>query len=222
MPIRSLSFVGCFALAFCGAMAIAWSQIDVEGHVLVRDVLESFLQSRWIYALPAPIFFTLGGTLVFNWFSEFEDSAAIAANFAVSSLVLIPIALVASDFGRQSHLSEQSAIAVLLLLFGTLASSAAGRVFYQMALTATQNDNGYVSMFFLLTPALTALISLPLSHWIKELRFIAGPGLFFGMALVTGALLLLTSASRQGAVSNRSTPVARRADGMTARGLPRT
>ena len=114
----------------------------------------------------------------------------------------------ASDFGGQSHLSEQSAVAVLLLLFGTLASSAAGRVFYQLALTATHNDNGYVSMFFLLTPALTALICFPLSHWIKELRFISGPGFFFGMALVTAALLLLTSVSRRGAVSNSSARVA--------------
>jgi drug/metabolite transporter (DMT)-like permease len=206
MPISSLMFAGCFALAFSGAMAIAWSQIDVERNALARDVIESFLHSRWIYALPAPIFFTLGGTLVFKWFSDFEEPAAIAANFAVSSLVLIPVALVASDFGRESHLSEQSAVAVLLLLFGTLASAAAGRVFYQLALTATQNDNGYVSMFFLLTPALTALIAFPLSHWIKELRFISSPGFYFGMALVTGALLLLTSASRQGAVPNRSAP----------------
>jgi drug/metabolite transporter (DMT)-like permease len=208
MPIPPLIFAGYFAVAFCGAMAIAWSQMDVAGHVLALNVIESFLHSRWIYALPAPMFFTLGGTLVFKWFSEFDEPAAIAANFMVSSLVLIPVALVASDFGRQSHLSEQSAVAVLLLLFGTLASSAAGRVFYQLALTATHNDNGYVSMFFLLSPALTALVSFPLSHWIKELRFNSGPGFFFGTALVTAALLLLVSVSRQGAVSNSSVRVA--------------
>jgi hypothetical protein len=75
------------------------------------------------------IFFTLGGTLVFKWFSSFEEPAAIAANFTVSSLVLIPVAFLAADFGRQSHLGEQSAVAILLLLFGMLASSAAGRVF---------------------------------------------------------------------------------------------
>jgi hypothetical protein len=76
----------------------------------------------------------------------------------VSSLILIPVAVATSNFSTQ--LSEQSALPILLLLFGTLASSAAGRVFYQTALTATQNDNGYVTMFFLLTPVLTPLISV--------------------------------------------------------------
>jgi drug/metabolite transporter (DMT)-like permease len=116
MPVPPFMFAGCLAVAFCGAMAIAWSQMDFGRNALARDVIESFLHSRWIYALPAPIFFTLGGTLVFKWFSEFEEPAAIAANFMVSSLVLIPIALVASDFGRQSHLGEQSAVAATSLL----------------------------------------------------------------------------------------------------------
>jgi drug/metabolite transporter (DMT)-like permease len=208
MPVPPLTFAFCFGVAFLGATAIAWSQMDIEGHVLARDVIESFLHSRWIYALPAPIFFTLGGTLVFKWFSNFEEAAAIAANFVVSSLILIPVALLASDFGRQSQLGEQSAAAILLLLFGMLASSAAGRVFYQLGLTATHNDNGYVSMFFLLTPALIALVSLPLSHWFKELRFISGPGFFLGTALVTGALVLLTSASRREIASNGAAGVA--------------
>lgn len=104
--------------------------------------MDSFTHSRWIYALPAPAFFALSGPLVFKWFSDFDEPAAIAANFVVSSLVLIPGAVVASDFGGQTHLSEPSVVAILLLLLGTLAASGAGRVFYQMALTATENDNG--------------------------------------------------------------------------------
>ena len=156
-------------------MAIAWSQIDLDSKVLTRDVVESFIHSKWIYALPMPAFFALSGTLVYQWFSDFDEPAAIAANFVVSSLVLIPLAAVASDFGRPENLSEQSAIAILLLLVGTLASSAAGRVFYQMALTATRNDNGYVTMFFLLIPALSALISFMLSHWIPGLHICSSP-----------------------------------------------
>jgi drug/metabolite transporter (DMT)-like permease len=192
-------FFGCFLTAFCGAMAIAWSQIDVEPHALLHDVLESVMHSRWIYAVPMPIFFALSGALVFKWFSEFDEQAAIAANFIVSSLVLIPVGVVMSDFGRQSHLSEQSSVAILMLLIGTLSAASAGRVLYQSALTATQNDNGYVTMFFLLIPALSALISYPLSHWIAGLRFVSGPGFFVGMALVTIPLLLLSLAveSRQ-------------------------
>ena len=57
---------------------------------------------------------------------------------------------------------------------GTLAASAAGQVFYKMALTATKNDNGYVTMFFLLIPALSALISFMLSHWCRRGRSTTG------------------------------------------------
>src|ERR1700743_2129149 len=127
------AFLACFPVAFCGAMAIAWSQIDVDSKVLARDVIYSAIHSKWIYALPMPAFFALSGTLVYRWFSEFDEPAAIAANFVVSSLFLIPLAALTSDFGRASHVSPPSTMAILLLLLGTLAGSAAGRVFYQMA-----------------------------------------------------------------------------------------
>jgi hypothetical protein len=176
-------------------MVIAWRQTDVDSKVLARDVMQSFMHSRWIYALPAPAFFALSGTLVFKWFSDFDEPAAIAANFFVSSLVLIPVAVVASDFGGQTHLSEPSVVAILLLLLGTLAASGAGRVFYQMALTATENDNGYVTMFFLLMPPVSALITLPLSRWIPDLQFNFQPMFFVGGALVTVPLVLLSLTS---------------------------
>lgn len=207
ISVPPILFFGSFLAAFCGAMAIAWSQIDVERNVLLHDVIQSALHSRWIYAVPTPIFFALSGTLVFKWFSEFDEQAAIAANFVVSSLVLIPVAVVMSDFGRQSHLTEQSTVAILLLLAGTLANAAAGRVLYQKALTATHNDNGYVTMFFLLMPAISALISFPMSRWIAELRFISGPGFFFGMALVTIPLLVMSPIAGAGAAEpSRAVP----------------
>ena len=198
ISVSPFAFFACFLVAFFGAMAIAWSQINLDSKVLTRDVVESFIHSKWVYALPMPAFFALSGTLVYQWFSDFDEPAAIAANFVVSSLVLIPLATVTSDFGRPENLSEQSAIAILLLLGGTLASSAAGRVFYQMALTATRNDNGYVTMFFLLIPALSALISFMLSHWIPGLQFVPRPMFFVGMALVTIPLLILSLASWRG------------------------
>ena len=68
----SFAFLGCFLVAFCGAMAIAWSQIDVDSKVLARDVIHSFIHSRWIYALPMPAFFALSGTLVYRWFSDYD------------------------------------------------------------------------------------------------------------------------------------------------------
>jgi drug/metabolite transporter (DMT)-like permease len=192
MSVSPSAFFAYFLVAFCGAMAIAWSQIDVDSKILAQDVIESFIHSKWIYALPMPAFFALSGTLVYQWFSDFDEPAAIAANFAVSSLILIPLAAATSDFGQASHLSEQTILAILLLLVGTLAASAAGRVFYQMALTATKNDNGYVTMFFLLIPALSALLSFLLSHWIPGLQFVPRPLFFVGIALVTIPLLMLS------------------------------
>ncbi len=190
-------FVGCFAVAFCGAMAIACSQIDLGSRIIAQDVVASILHSRWLYALPMPAFFALSGTLIFEWFPDYDVSGTMAANFVVSAAILIPIALARARFSGSAHFSEHSAAAVLLLLVGTLAASAAGRVFYQMALNETRNDNGYVTMFFLLIPALSALISIPLSGWIPNLTFIPGPAFFIGMALVTAPLAALTLISRR-------------------------
>jgi len=195
MSVSPLAFIACFLVAFFGAMAIAWSQIDVDSKVLARDVIESFIHSKWIYALPMPAFFALSGTLVYRWFSDFDEPAAVAVNFVVSSLVLIPLAALTSGFGQASHFSPPSTTAVLLLLLGTLAGSAAGRVFYQMALTATKDDNGYVTMFFLLIPALSSLISFMLSWWIPGLQFVPSAMFFVGMALVTVSLFLLSVTS---------------------------
>jgi drug/metabolite transporter (DMT)-like permease len=191
----SLASLGCFVVAFFGAMAIAWSQIDVDNKVLARDVLESFIHSKWIYALPMPAFFALSGTLVYRWFADFDETSAIAANFAVSSLVLIPLAAFTTGFGQALHSTEPTTVAVLLLLLGTLAGSAAGRVCYQLALTATEDDNGYVTMFFLLIPALSSLISFMLSRWIPGLQFVPSAMFFVGLALVTISLLTLWLAS---------------------------
>ena len=52
------------------------------------------------------------------------------------------------------------------MVAGTIVAASVGRVLYQIALSVTGNDNGFVTMFFLLIPALTALISIPLSWWI--------------------------------------------------------
>jgi drug/metabolite transporter (DMT)-like permease len=191
----SLPMLACFLVAFFGAMAIAWSQIDVDSKALARDVLESFIHSKWIYALPMPAFFALSGTLVYRWFSEFEESAAIAANFAVSSLILIPLAVFTTSSGQALHSTQPATVAVLLLLLGTLAGAAAGRVCYQMALTATEDDNGYVTMFFLLIPGLSSLISFLLSRWIPGLQFVPSIMFFVGLALVTISLLMLWLAS---------------------------
>jgi hypothetical protein len=111
-------------------------------------VIESALHSHWIFALPMPIFFALSGTLVYVWFSRYAESAAIGANFLVSAIVLIPATFLLSQREGAVRLDEASIVPILLLLVDTLASSAAGRVFYQHPLSATHNDNGFVTMFF--------------------------------------------------------------------------
>jgi len=155
-----------------------------------------------------PIFFALSGTLVFKWFSQFDEGAAIAANFVISAFILIPTTLAISNMNHVSYVSESSAIAVLLLIVGTLASSAAGRVFYQIALTATHNDNGFVTMFFLLIPVISTLISIPLSWWIPNLRVIVGPLFFFGMALVTIPLIVFSVRSLRTLTRREDSPAA--------------
>jgi drug/metabolite transporter (DMT)-like permease len=201
IPVSPLIFFGCFGMAFLGAMTVAWSQIDSSNSLLFKDVIESVLHSRWAYAIPMPIFFALSGTLVGQWFSEFDEAATIAANFVVSAFILIPATLFLSYLHSDFSVSDQNLSAILLLLLGTLAASAAGRVFYQVALTTTHNDNGFVTMFFLLIPALSSLITIPLSWLIVDLRFVVGPMFFFGLFMITIPLLLFLLRSWQSSVS---------------------
>ena len=189
LPCSALMFFGCFGFAFFGAMAITWSQIDQGSTELFADVIASALRNQWIYALPMPILFALSGTLVYVWFSDYNENAAVGANFLVSALVLIPAAGWTHARGG-THLPDVAVVATLLLFVGTLASAAAGRVAYQAALSTTQNDNGFVTMFFLIIPPLSALVSWPMSFWLPELKFVLNPLFFAGLALVTTPLLV--------------------------------
>jgi drug/metabolite transporter (DMT)-like permease len=190
IPVSPLVFFGCFAVAFVGAMTIAWSQMNGSNGMLLRDIAQSILHSRWAYAIPMPIFFALSGTLVGHWFAEFDEAATIAANFVVSAVVLIPATILISYLRDDHSIDEETIFAVLLLLVGTLAAAAAGRVFYQVALTTTNNDNGFVTMFFLLVPALSSVITVPLAWLIPDLRFVAGPMFSIGLLLITAPLVL--------------------------------
>jgi drug/metabolite transporter (DMT)-like permease len=195
IPVSPAVFFGCFIVAFFGAMIVAWSQVEASNGVLLKDLLESVFHSRWAFAIPMPIFFAISGTLVGKWFSEYDEGATIAANFVVSGVILIPTTLFISYLHPGSAPGADKMSAVLLLLLGTLAAAAAGRVFYQVALTTTNNDNGFVTMFFLLVPALSTVISIPLSGWIVELRFNAGPLFFLGLTMITIPLLVFLAKS---------------------------
>jgi drug/metabolite transporter (DMT)-like permease len=194
-PVSPLIFFGCFGVAFVGAMIVAWSQVGAPDQKLLGDVIKNLFHGQWAFAIPIPVFFALSGALVGRWFGEFDESAVIAANFVVAAVCLIPATLliilsVRSGLGPHRAFDGQDLSAALLLIVGTLAASAAGRVYYQVALTATHQDNGFVTMFFLLIPVFSSLITVPLSWWIPDLQFVAGPLFFLGLVLITAPLFL--------------------------------
>ena len=203
LPGSAAMFFGCFGFAFFGAIAITWSQVDGRSTQLFDDVVANALRSQWIYALPAPILFALSGTLVYVWFSDYDENAAVGANFLVSALVLIPAASW-THIRDGTYFPAVAVEALLLLLVGTLAAAAAGRVAYQAALSATQNDNGFVTMFFLIIPPVSALVSWPLSFLLPELKFVPNPLFFAGLALVTAPLLFFAVACVVPAKKGRS------------------
>lgn len=192
LPVSATAYLFCFVLAFVGAMTVAWSQMEPSTRVLLDQVAHDFWGRIWMYAIPVPIFFALSGTLIGHWFGQFEESAAVAANFVVSAAILIPASVALSHGSPRPALDIQTLSGIVFLMLGTIVAAAAGRVYYQIALTKTGNDNGFVTMFFLLIPGLTALISLPLSRWIPDLRFNIDPMFFVGLALITAALFVFS------------------------------
>src|SRR5271166_887911 len=190
IPVSPAVFFGCFAGAFIGAMVVAWSQLDASSKA-AGELVNSFLHGSWVYALPVPLCTALGGTLIGKWFAKYEEPAAIAANFFFANVILIPSTLVILYLRSELRFDDQFA-AIVLMIIGTIIAASVGRVFYQVALTATGGDNGFVTMFFNLVPALTALISLALSWWIADLHFAADPVFFLGSALIAVSLLLFS------------------------------
>jgi hypothetical protein len=191
IPVSPRVFFGCFAGAFIGAIAIAWSQLGEANKPTISQLADNLLHGSWVYAMPVPICSALGGTLIGRWFAKYEESAAVAANFFVANVVLIPATLLILhqrselDFGGQ-------VVAVVLMITGTIIAASVGRVFYQISLTVTGGDNGFVTMFWFSVPVMAALISLVMSWWIADLRFVVDPIFFFGLALIAASLLLFS------------------------------
>jgi drug/metabolite transporter (DMT)-like permease len=188
IPVSPAIFFSCLAGAFIGAMAVAWSQIAAAP--TMGELTENLLHGSWVYAIPIPICSALGGTLIGKWFARYDESATIAANFLASAAVLIPVTVFI--LYRRSELQFDQLLAIVLMIVGTIIAASVGRVLYQIALTVTGGDNGFVTMFFLLVPALTGLISLSLSWWIADLHFAIGPVFYFGLAIIAASLLLFS------------------------------
>ena len=190
IPISRATFFGCFAGAFIGAMAVAWSQLGDRGMSTVGELADNFVHGSWVYAIPVPLCSALGGTLVGKWFGAYDESAAIAANFLTANVILIPGCLALLAWRGELQFEQLPAMA--LMVFGTIVAASVGRVVYQIALTVTGGDNGFVTMFLNLVPALTALISLALSHWIADLHFVIDPTFFLGSAVIAASLALFS------------------------------
>ena len=190
IPVSPPIFFGCLAGAFIGAMAIAWSQLAPTNMPTTGELIESLLQGSWVYVIPVPICTALGGTLIGKWFVKYDESGTIAANFLFSTLILIPITLFI--LYRRAELPFEQLVPVVLMFIGTIIAASLGRVLYQIALTVTGNDNGFVTMFFLLVPALTGLVSLVVSWWIPDLHIVMGTTYYFGLAAIAASLLLFS------------------------------
>jgi drug/metabolite transporter (DMT)-like permease len=190
IPVSPAIFFGCLVSAFLGAIAVAWSQVGEANRPDFTQLADSAMRGTWLYAIPVPICSALGGTLVCKWFAKYDESAAIAANFAVSALLLIPAARVVLYW--RSELDFGQTVPVILMIAGTIIAASLGRVLYQIALNVTGADNGFVTMFFLLIPALTALISLALSWWIADLHFSVSWMFYVGLFVVSTSLLFFS------------------------------
>ena len=200
IPVSPLIFFSCLAVAFAGAMIVTWSQTDNRGGESLQQAIR---HGSWFYAVPLPIFYALSGTLVGKWFSKFEEAASVAVLFVLSAVILIPSTLLLSHLRSESYTKAADLPAISLLLLGTVLAAAAGRVLYQMALTKTNNDNGFVSMFLLLVPATTCLVSIPMSWWIPDLKVAFGPAFYLGLVLIAAPLFVF---SRQSWLGERTNP----------------
>ena len=190
IPVSPTIFFGCLISAFLGAMLVAWSQVGEANRPDLSQLAESAMHGTWLYAIPVPICTALGGTLVCKWFAKYDESAAIAANFFVSAVILIPV--LGFFLYWRSNLHFGQAVPVILMMAGTIIAASVGRVLYQIALSVTGNDNGFVTMFFLLIPALTALISFALSWWISDLHFAVSWMFYVGLVVVSTSLLFFS------------------------------
>lgn len=190
-PVSPIVFFGCFLGAFIGAMAVAWSQIGEGARPTMSDLTANLLHASWLYAIPVPICTALGATLIHKWFAKYDDTAAIAANFLVANVVLIPTTVFLL-YSRSKLQFGDEYTAIALMIVGTILAASVGRVLYQVALSVTGGDNGFVSMFFNAVPALAAFISLIMSFWLAALHFAVNPAFFAGLALSVASLLFFS------------------------------
>jgi drug/metabolite transporter (DMT)-like permease len=195
IPTSLLTFTLCLAVAFVGAMLLAISQSGAPS--LSLEIFDSGSLLAAGLALPVPVLWALSGSLVGKWFADVDESACIAVTFLTAAAVVVPVTLGVAYAQSGLTISTDLLPAIALLAAGTILATGFGRVLYQKSLTVTDNNNGFVSVFFLLIPAFTCLLSLGMSRWISELKFAVGPLFFLGLGLIAAPILVFLWQSRQ-------------------------
>jgi drug/metabolite transporter (DMT)-like permease len=190
IPVSVGVFAGSLLAAFAGAMTVAYSQTPTDASGLAG----MFTKGSWCFAIPVPLFTALSGTLVGLWFKDYRDAAAISSALVVSAAALIPLVALYLWLHGDGFAIDWRAAAMLAA--GAIAAAAVGRLLYQFALSKTGEDNGFVTMFFLLGPALSGLYSWLLSPWVDGLRFSANAAFFIGLTLTAVSLFFFASRTR--------------------------
>lgn len=193
IPVGVSVFAFCLLAAFAGTLAVAWSQTPPDA----AGWSGMLTKGSWYFAIPVPLFTALSGTLVGLWFKTCRDEAAIAAALVAPALALIPLIGLYLLARGESFAADLPSMAMLAA--GAIAAAGVGRLLYQFALSRTGEDNGFVTMFFLLGPALSGLYSWLLSNWVEGARFAANGVYFLGLAMTAAALLLFAIRVRRAA-----------------------
>jgi drug/metabolite transporter (DMT)-like permease len=203
IPTSFLTFTLCLAVAFVGAILLAISQAGTPSLSLAIFDSGSLLAAG--LALPVPVLWALSGSLVGKWFADVDESACIAVTFITAAAVVVPVTLAMAYAQSSLTITTDLLPAIALLAAGTILATGLGRVLYQKSLSVTDNNNGFVSIFFLLIPAFTCLLSLGMSRWISELKFTVGPLFFLGLGLIAAPILVFLWQSQQSS-SDASSP----------------
>ena len=190
IPVTAAVFAGSLLVAFAGAVVVAYSQTPPDASGLVGMLTKG----SWYFAIPVPLFTALSGTLVGLWFKDYSDSAAISSALIFSAVALIPIVALYLWLHGDGFAVDWRAAA--LLAIGAIAAAAVGRLLYQFALSRTGEDNGFVTMFFLLGPALSGFYSWALAPWVEGVRFSANAAFFIGLAITAVSLFVFASRTR--------------------------
>jgi drug/metabolite transporter (DMT)-like permease len=190
IPVAPAVFALSLVVALAGTLAVAYSQAPPGA----SNLSAMLTKGSWYFAIPVPLFTALSGTLVGLWFADRRDEAAIAAALVAPALALIPAIALYLMVRDGFAIDLQSAA---LLAAGAITAAGFGRLLYQFALTRTGEDNGFVTMFFLLGPALAGLYSWLLSGWLASARFAANGAFFLGLVVTAGALLFFAVRARR-------------------------